>query len=901
MADVSHPAVPAAHPDDPSVTQGGDRSGADSGAGSGEGSGEGTRRRWRDRPRWLHWLVYTAILVVLALVVAGFLAVDTVRRSFPQTSGTIDVPGLEAEVQVVRDAHGVPQIYADTAEDLFFAQGFVQAQDRFFEMDVRRHITAGRLSELFGEDTLETDQVVRTLGWRRVAEEELDLLSPEAIGYLEAFSAGVNAYVEDRSPSELSLEYSLLTLGGLDYEVEEWTPADSVAWLKAMAWDLRGNMQDEVDRAMASTRVDAADIADLYPEYPYSRHRPIVEGGAVLGGAFDQDAQPGLVAPRPAPNGRIRAEVADQLGAVSRALDALPTLVGRGEGIGSNAWVVDGEHSTTGAPILANDPHLAPTLPGVWYQMGLHCNEISDACPFDVSGFTFAGFPGVIIGHNQSIAWGFTNLGPDVTDLYLEAVDGERYLRGNRWREFERREETIDVAGSEPFTFTVRSSVHGPLLSDVSPLHASVGANAPVDGSAPERDGGYAVSLAWTALETTRTAEAVFDIDRATSWEEFRSAARKFAAPSQNMVYADVDGHIGYQAPGLIPIRRPVHRGLYPAPGWDKRYDWTGEFVPFEALPNVLDPQEGFIATANQAPVDSSYPYQLGSSWDYGYRSQRIADLLTKKGALSVDDMSEIQLDDYNAFAPSLVPYLLDVDAGSRYYSSGRQLLEDWDFTQPADSAAAAYFNAVWKNLLELTFTDQLPPSVEVAGGGRWFEVVLALLDQPNDPWWDDIETEDVREGRDDVLRLAMRDARDELVHLQSRRVDGWSWGHQHTLTLENQTIGQSDIGLIARLVNRGSWEVGGGPSIVNATGWNAAKGYEVNWVPSMRMVVSLGDLDDSTWINLTGASGHAFSSHYTDQTDLWAEGKTLPWHHTRETVEEAAEGTLILRPDGAG
>ena len=869
MAPVSHPAAPLQSTDD-------------------------ERRRWGDRPGWLRWLVYTSVLVTLALIAASIYAVSAVRQSFPQTTGTIDVPGLSAEVTVHRDAYGVPQIYADTSEDLFFAQGFVQAQDRFYEMDFRRHVTAGRLSELFGEDTLELDKVVRTLGWRRVAERELRKLDPEVIGYLEAFSAGVNAYIEDRSPGELSLEYKLLELGGLDYEVEKWTPADSVAWLKAMAWDLRGNMQEEIDRAMASTRVSARAIAQLYPGYPYARHRPIVEGGAVVGGEFREDPRR-----RPAARPPLAAEAVGQLEAVSRALDALPTLLGRGEGIGSNAWVVDGEHSTTGAPILANDPHLAPKLPSVWYQMGLHCNELSEACPFDVSGFTFAGFPGVVIGHNHRIAWGFTNLGPDVTDLYLEAVDGERYLRGKEWREFKRHEETIAIAGEEPFTFTVRSSVHGPLISDVSPLYASVGANAPVDAKAPDRDGGYAVALSWTALETTRTAEAVFGLNRATGWEEFREAARDFAAPSQNMVYADVDGHIGYQAPGLIPIRRRLHEGDYPAPGWDKRYDWTGEYVPFEAMPTLLDPEEGFIATANQAPVARSYPYFLGSSWAHGYRSQRIVDLLTKKGALSLADMSEIQLDTYHGFAPTLVPYLLEVAVGSRYYASGQQLMADWDFTQPADSAPAAYFNAVWKNLLELTFTDQLPAKVEVVGGSRWFEVVRRLLKRPNDQWWDDTATEVVREGRDDILRQAMRDARDELVRLQSRRTDGWTWGHQHTLTLENESVGQSEIGLIARLVNRGTWEVGGGPSVVNAIGWNAAEGYEVNWVPSMRMVVSLADLDDSTWINLTGASGHAFNDHYTDQTDLWVDGETLPWPFTSAAVEELAEDTLTLRPDG--
>jgi penicillin amidase len=855
-------------------------------------------RRWRDRPGWLRWTAYVAAALVLVLVAASVFAITSVRRSFPQTSGTIQVPGLGAEVTVVRDASGIPQIYADTSADLFFAQGFVQAQDRFYEMDIRRHITAGRLSEMFGEETLETDKVVRTLGWRRIAERELNKLSPEALDHLESFSAGVNAYLDDKSPGELSLEYTLLAIGGLDYQVEDWTPADSVAWLKAMAWDLRGNMQEEIDRAMASTRLDAEQIEELYPAYPYDRHRPIVEGGGIVGGQYRQDAAPGNVAARAPLGPETAAAVLPQLEAVKKALDELPVMVGTGDGVGSNAWAVDGDHSTTGEPILANDPHLAPTVPGVWYQMGLHCTELSEACPYDVAGFTFAGFPGVIIGHNQRIAWGFTNLGPDVTDLYLEAVEGERYRRGKNWREFTRRQETIRIAGGEPFTFTVRSSVHGPLLSDVSSTYASVGANAPVRDGAPDRHEGYAVALSWTALRTTRTAEAVFDIDKATTWEEFRGAARNFAAPSQNMVYADRDGHIGYQAPGLIPIRTAAHRGAYPAPGWDKDYDWTGDFVPFEELPSVLDPAEGFVATANQAPIDATYPRRLGEDWDAGYRSQRIVDVLTRRGTLSPTAMADLQLDTRNGFAGSLIPYLLDIDAGSRYYSDGQRLLEDWDLTQPADSAAAAYFNAVWRNLLELTFADELPASVEVDGGSRWFEVVARLLEEPNSDWWDDDATEDVHEGRDDVLRAALREARDELVRLQSRSPEGWTWGHQHTLRLENQTVGQSDLGLIARVVNRGPWEVGGGTAIVNATGWNAAEGYEVNWVPSMRMVVSMADLDDSTWVNLTGASGHAFSDHYTDQTELWADGRTLPWAFTADAVDAAARDRLTLEPD---
>ncbi len=863
-------------------------------------------RRWQGRPRWLRWSTYAALLVVLALVAGTAVVVTTVRRPFPQTTGTLRLDGLHADVEVVRDAHGVPQLYAEDAHDLFLAQGFVQAQDRFYEMDVRRHQTAGRLSELFGRDTVDVDLAVRTMGWRRVAEQELSLLSPRTRGYLESYSAGVNAYIRSHSPGEMALEYTLLDAGGLDYRVAEWTPADSVAWLKAMAWDLRGNMQDEIDRATASTVLDDERVAELYPPYPFARHRPIVTRGAVVGGRFDADGRagpPGAAARAALGRAVLRAGGLRALEDVRRTTAAVPGALGGlgaggsggDTGLGSNAWVVDGQHSSTGAPLLANDPHLAPTLPGVWYQMGLHCTQVDTDCPFDVAGFTFAGFPGVIIGHNASIAWGFTNLDPDVSDLYLEAVDGERYRRGGGWKRLDRREETIEVAGEDPVTITVHSSVHGPLLSDVEPAYASVGADAPVPTGSPERGTGYAVALAWTALTPNRTADAVFAINEASDWATFREAARDFAAPSQNMVYADTAGHIGYQAPGLVPLRGPAHDGNWPAPGWDRSYDWTGKYVPFEALPSVLDPEEGWVVTANQAVVGPGYPYRLTDDWAPGYRSDRIAEVVARKGTLSAEDMTRLQLDTRNGFAPRLVPFLLEVDAGGRYYSGGQELLRSWDFTQPPDSAAAAYFNAVWRNLLTLTFDDQLPADVPVTGGERWFEVVGRLLDEPGNPWWDDTGTDGVREGRDDVLRAALRDARDELVRLQSRRVDNWTWGHQHTLELENQSLGQSGIGVVERLLNRGPWEVGGGSGVVDATSWDAEEGYQVTAAPSMRMVVSLADLDTSTWVNLTGASGHAFDEHYTDQTELWARGETLPWPFGRESVDAAGEDRLRL------
>ena len=854
------------------------------------------RRTFRSLPRAARSATYAVGFLALLLIVGLVIAVVTVRKPFPTVDGEINVPGLAAEVEVTRDENGIPQVYADTSADLFYAQGFVQAQDRFFEMDFRRHVTSGRLSELLGEEALETDMYIRTMGWRRVAEEELSLLSPETLAYLEAYSAGVNAYIDSHTVSQMSLEYSVLALNGLDYTPEAWAPADSVAWLKAMAWDLRGNMDEEIDRAIASVRHTPEEIESLYPAYPYDRHQPIVGQGGVVDGVFEQDASRSS-SRKPARAG-LTPELVDALEAMNKGLRSMPALMGKDEGIGSNSWVVDGEHSTTGAPILANDPHLGISVPGVWYQMGLHCRELSEACPFDVSGFTFSGVPGVVIGHNQQIAWGFTNLGPDVVDLYLEKLEGKNYLYDGELKPLIAHDETIEVFGrDEPVTFAVRSTEHGPLLSDVSAQLSTVGANAPVADGAPARDPGYAVALSWTALTPSRTADAIFMFDAATSWEEFRTAAKEFAAPSQNLVYADTDGHIGYQAPGLIPIRKSGNTGDYPVEGWLPANDWTGSYIPFDALPSVLDPDKGMITTANQAVVDADYPYYLGSSWDYGYRSQRITDLLRLKDKLSVGDMSKIQLDTRNGFAPTFVPYLLDIELPSQYLAAGQRLLQDWDYEQPADSGAAAYYNAVWRQTLELTFHDELPPSTRPKGGDRWFEVMRRLLAESDNSWWDDIETETEVETRDDILLRAMSLARDELVARQARRTADWTWGHHHTMDLENASLGQSDVGLVRWLFNRGGYETAGGGSIVNATTWDADVGYGVTAAPSMRMVVSLGDLDQSRWINLTGVSGHAFNKHYVDQTELWVNGETLPWYFSRSRVEDAADETLTLVP----
>jgi penicillin G amidase len=856
------------------------------------------------------------ILLVLLVVALAVVLTGVVRQSWPQTSGELKLNGLGGRVEVIRDARGAPHIYADSTDDLFRAQGFVAAQDRFFEMDFRRHVTAGRLSEMVGSAGLSSDKVVRTMGWRAVAEKELGLVSPATRQYLDAYADGVNDYISRAdSPSDMGLEYAVLGQQFPGYTVERWSAVDSLAWLKAMGWDLISNYGDELTRARLGTTLPPERLAVLFPDYSVAGHPPIlgsdewapgsVPAASALRPILTDHAAP---SPSPVPLTSVTAAVFES---ATSALDVVPALLGRGDGTGSNSWVVAGSKTTTGKPLLANDPHLGTSIPGIWYQAGLHCRTVSAACPFDVAGFTFAGMPGVIIGHNQSIAWGLTNLAPDVSDFYLEKVTDQTYLRDGQQLPLETATETIKVAGGNDVQLAIRRTVHGPIVSDVLDSVGRVGRNALVR-LVPQQDT-YAVSLAWTGLVPNPTADAIFGMNAATNFTDFRAAAAKFAVPSQNLVYADTAGHIGYQAPGLVPLRSTsvpnTPPGYWPAPGWDSQYDWKA-FVPFEQMPWTYDPPEGFVVTANNqvtSATGTQVPF-LTSDWDFGWRSARIETLLKQtdgqSAKISPQRMTEIQNDTYNAFAPTLVQALLQVDLSSDEFTQQAQtLLGDWDFMQPADkgrsSVRAAYYNAVWMRIIEYTFNDELPQDLQANGGGRYMAAMLTLLKDPTNGWWDDRRTPGLVETRDEILRKALVQARLDLAKHLGKDPVTWSWGELHTLTEEHQVLGGPTVpDLVRRVFNRGPVELGGGSSIVNANGWDASSGnFDVYWAPSMRMVVDLGNLDESTWVTQTGTSGHPYSAHYVDQLDAWAAGETFPWPFSRGAVEQARQEELVLTP----
>ena len=818
--------------------------------------------------------VIAALLVVVVVGTALFMRIS-VRRAFPDVDGEVGLVGLDASVEVVRDDMGVPHVYASTSHDLFMAQGYVHAQERFWQMDFWRHIGSGRLAEVFGESQVETDTFLRTLGWREIAEAQYAAAPPEMQAIMEAYSGGVNAYLATQSPADLSFEYTVLEFTNHGYTPQAWSPVDTLTWGIAMAWDLGGNMASEIERAMLLGTLTDEQVVQLFPPYPGEINPYIVP-------TADNEAEAVAASLHRVPAVQnALASVRDNVDFVAALGAADPEA-----GIGSNAWVVSGKHTDTGSPILANDPHLAIQMPSIWFQNGLHCIDASDTCPFDVAGFSFAGVPGVIIGHNANIAWGVSNLGPDVQDLYVEKINPAnptQYEVAGTWVDMEIHEETIEVAGGDPVTIEVKATRHGPIVSgayeDLDEFDQSG-----VDTPQP-----YAIALRWTALDTNPgIVQAFIDLDTAANWEDFRAALASFTVPAQNFIYADTSGNIGYQSPGSIPIRASGD-GTLPVPGWTDDHEWTG-FIPFDELPRSYNPESGYIVTANNAVVDDTYPYMITYDWNHGYRARRIVDLVGSNSGIGLAEHASIQFDSYSLNAQQLVPYLVEFDTPLR------DVLASWDLGNQVDSSAAAAFNAVWARLMESTFHDDLPEDYWPNGAGRWYTVVGRMLEDPNDSFWDD-RTTDAVEDRDAILARSLDDGYSDLQDMFGDDPEEWSWGEMHVSVFRNQTLGDSGIGLIEDRFNRGPFATSGGSDLVNATGWTAYEGFETTWLPSMRMLVDLGDLSRSLTTHTTGQSGHTDHPHYDDMIPLWLTGEYSPMNWTRAQVDAAAEATQTLTP----
>ena len=860
-------------------------------------------------------LVVVVLLVVVVGVTAGAGAVAWITtRAMPQITGSLRVAGLDAAVTVDRDAHGIAHITATTPHDLFVAQGFIHAQERMWQREVWRRISAGRLSEMFGAGSLDDDRFIRTLGWRQAAERDLAALSAEARSILDAYVAGVNAWL-DTHRGDLGLAF---VITGTD--PEPWTVLDTLTWGKVQAWNLGGNMDSELFRFLADARLgDAGRTDELFATREFS---PVIvpspelesvgvrAAGAFGAGTRDPSARRAAIATlseAQATAWRDVAAVGDDILQLA-GLDGAAGGLASDHGIGSNEWVVAPSMSSTGGALLANDPHLGISMPSIWFVNGLHCATVGEACPFDVAGVSFPGVPGVVLGHNARIAWGATNADPDVQDLVIERLDPadpSRYVGPDGVSlPFATRTEEIAVSGGGTVSIVVRETVHGPILNDVDDRLAD----------------GPLMALRWSAIHPAaapdRTYEAILGVNTAADFDEFRAALSLYGAPSQNFVYADVDGHIGYQLPGFVPIRSdPEDRGDRPVDGASGDAEWLGA-IPYDELPWALDPVDGWIVTANNAVLDTGDPRFLGQEWDPGYRAERIIDLVNAYGqdGLTVPELSVIQNDTSPPRAQDVVLWLDEALPSTPDGITIADRIATWDGGCGLDSLGCAAYMAWEYRVLRDLFDDELGPLAREYVGSSWSWVALEqLIQDPESPWWDDTATPAV-ETADQIALQAMDEAGAEL-----RAAVGdpnlWDWGRLHTATFKEATIGTgSGIGPLEWYFNKGPVPVPGAAGAVNNSYYRLARAYPdpldadfrplgidqlftVTNLPSYRLAIDLTDLDGARIVITTGQSGHPFAGHYEDQIEAWRLGETIPLPFTRDAVAAAAVARLTLSP----
>ncbi|MEE8440609.1 MAG: penicillin acylase family protein, partial [Spirochaetia bacterium] len=607
--------------------------------------------------------------VLLVAVLALVSCVPFAGRPMPDIRGRETVsPGPTGPVEIVRDKNGIAHITAATRNDAYFGQGYAHAQDRFFQMEFWRRIGQGRLSELFGESVLPSDIYLRTMGFSRIARAEYDAAPVWIREALESYAAGVNAYVADKKPGQLSFEFSLLKVQGVEIEIDPWKPEHSLAWVKVMAQDLGSDLTEELLRLDVIRSVGIEMAKDYFSPYRYDEFPTVLLDEELPVRSSETTASDWL---SPALAGLGISMIPQNISSavIAGRNQARSLGLGYGLGNGSNSWVVSGAHTESGMPILSNDPHLGIQMPSIWYEVSLHYTE-PDGHEVEIHGVSFAGVPGVVVGHNSDIAWGLAVGYADEQDLYIERINPnnpDQYLVGDTWRDMEIRVERIDVSKrDEPVFVTVRSTRNGPIVTD----H---GGYAPYGGFLIEPIQLFptdmqlsALSLKWTALEPGTTFQSVLQINEAQNFDEFRDGLGLWSGPSLGLVYADVEGNIGYQLPGPIPIRG-AGTGALPAPGWDDDYQWQG-FIPFDEMPWVENPERGFVVAANNPATSLVYPHTLGYTLVPGYRALRITDLLTAliaEGGLTSEDMAEIQLDTYNLSASEILQAVGEVPIGS--------------------------------------------------------------------------------------------------------------------------------------------------------------------------------------------------------------------------------------------
>lgn len=788
----------------------------------------------------LRTLKRLALMGTAAAVVASGVRYYRARNSRLALRRRQRLPGLRDRAEVLRDRWGVPHIYAQGLWDLFFLNGYVQAQDRLWQMDFHRRLASGTLAEVLGPGALSMDRLSRRLGFPRVSQEDWARLEGEEREALEAFAAGVNAYLER---GYLPLEFRILR-----YRPQPWRPEDSLAIARFMAWGFSGNWDMEILRSWTVQRFGPETMAELEPGYPQGK--PLV-------------VPPGAEARGPGP---------DLLEDYRQA--AAPAV---GPGL-SNNWAVSGAKSVSGRPLLANDPHLVLGLPSLWYEVHLEGPGLR------VAGVGMAGVPGIIIGHNQRIAWGVTAAMVDQDDLYVERLDPQdpaRYEYQGRWEEAQVLREEFRVRGqAEPVVEEVVVTRHGPVIGPCIP-----GEQRPL-------------ALRTVAREPANLPRALLGLMRARNWQEFREALAHWATSPLNFLYADVDGNIGYQLAGWIPRRAQGH-GVVPVPGWTDEYEWQG-FVPFEELPSAFNPPTNWLATANNKIVDDDYPHFLSAQYVDSPRMERIVQLLTAKEKLSIDDFRAMQQDVYSIPGRELARHILSLPPKDIWRQRAHSFLRVWDGNLAADSVAATIVEAFFSHLVRRALEEKVGAWAEfflgrsvhpLRVGGLFFVDAASWLLRKMETRPDWFQGKEWREAMEEALDSALSELRRLLGDDMSR----WQWGRLHRLTLIHP-LGQ--VKALAPLFNRGPIPLGGDANTVSQAAFVPHRGYGVTtFAVSWRQIIDLSDFNRSLAVLPGGQSGSPLSRHYSDQVRPWASGEYHPMLWDRQQVEQHLELRLVLDP----
>jgi len=778
------------------------------------------KRKWRRRALWIGTII---ILLLLAVWYGGTMYLN---RLLPQTAGEISLPGLTDQVTVTRDSSGVPHIKANNEHDLYLAQGYIQAQDRLFQMDLSRRQASGQLSEVIGEKMLKNDKFFLTLGLRRAAEASYDRYTDNGKDTLDYFAEGVNLYMEQvRKNGKWPIEFTLLS-----YEPEPWTPIDSLTIGKYMAFDLGGNWESQAFRQYLLENFPRDKAYDLFPDYPESAPYIIGKDELEIDKSFAEAVVPH-------------------------------------EFNGSNNWVVSGDKTKSGKPLLADDPHLGLATPSVWYQMHLENPTVN------VSGVIFAGVPGIILGHNESIAWGVTNTGPDVQDLYIEKrnpVNAAEFSYQNKWEAAEIIKSPIKVKDGKTIDYEVTVTRHGPVISEF----------------AGKSGKDTVLALRWTALDPSAELEAILNMNKAQNWDEFERALLKFETPAQNFVFASSDGTIAYKANGSIPIRKKGD-SLLPVPGWTDEYEWTG-FIPFDELPKIINPKEGFISTANNKVISDEYPYHISNDWAQPYRQMRIQEVLQTNNKLTAKDMQNLQMDKKNLQGKEFAPQFVQVlkGSGTKQDQQVLNIVEKWDFIDSENQAAPLIFNLWMQNISEGLFVKQIPEETLALFKGKRQavdELLRKALKGNEGPWIKD------NGGLKKVLSESFQKTIADIKELQGSNPVEWRWGEYHQLSFSHPLSSVSPLNYLFN--NEGSIPVGGSNVTVQAAAFKP-DGI-VNHGGSWRFVIDIENMKQAYHLVGPGQSGNVKSKWYHDQMKSWAVGS---YHVTK--LEKVKGEVLTLIPE---